>query len=176
MATLTPLAKGLIGLTIIGGVVSAVWNLGLKEHFAGAPAATGGSVATGSAVQSIAVPPTLPTAVPPASTSRPAPAAVPPAPTAVPAAATQVAPAAGAQALTAAESSEKGRQLLEAGNYAQARIFLEQAVKMGDGPAACRLGEMTLKGQGGIAADRDKSASLFQLAQSRGMICFASGQ
>ena len=34
MATLTPLAKGLIGLAVIGGMVSAVWNLGLKDYLA----------------------------------------------------------------------------------------------------------------------------------------------
>ena len=174
MATPTPLAKGLIGLAVIGGMVSAVWNLGLKDYLA----ADNGASQASAANQAISAtpPPGNATAV-----AVPAPpSAVPPAPTSVPAAPatpTQAISAAPTgQPLTAAESGEKGRQLLEAGNHAQARIFLEQAVKMGDGPAACRLGEMTLKGQGGLAADRDKSASLFQLAQSRGMICFASGQ
>ncbi len=168
MATLTPLAKGLIGLAVIGGMASAVWHLGLKEQMTGSAAVTGAppSPAPGTA-QTVAMPAPVPA---------PPPIAVPPAPTSgpVPPAAAPLAPS--GQPLTAAESGEKGRQLLDAGNYAHARIFLEQAVKMGDGPAACRLGEMTLKGQGGIVADRDKSASLFQLAQSRGMICFASGQ
>ena len=68
------------------------------------------------------------------------------------------------------------RKLLAAGNFAQARVHLEQAVQGGDGAAACHLGEMTLKGQGGIPASQEKAASLFQLAQSRNIICFASGQ
>ena len=46
----------------------------------------------------------------------------------------------------------------------------------GSGAAACLLGEMTLKGQGGIVADQEKSAALFQLAQSRNTICFAPAQ
>jgi TPR repeat protein len=62
------------------------------------------------------------------------------------------------------------------GDFAQARKHLEAAVNAGDGGAACLLGEMTLKGQGGISANQDASAKLFQLAQSRGSICFASGQ
>ncbi|MBK6906978.1 MAG: hypothetical protein IPH08_07780 [Rhodocyclaceae bacterium] len=168
MATLTPLAKGLIGLAVIGGMASAVWNLGLKDYMAAAtvaapvPATPPSTPATGT--QAAVAVPVPPTAVSPAPTSGSAVAVEP-----------VLAPTEG-KAITAAESGEKGRQLLDAGNYAHARIFLEQAVKMGDGPAACRLGEMTLKGQGGLIADRDKSASLFQLAQSRGMICFASGQ
>ena len=56
------------------------------------------------------------------------------------------------------------------------RWFLEQAVQGGDAGAACHLGEMTLKGQGGITADQDAAAKLFQLAQSRNTICFAPGQ
>ena len=76
--------------------------------------------------------------------------------------------------MTAADNAEAGRKLLESGNPAQARIHLEQAVQGGDASAACLLGEMTLKGQGGITASQDKAASLFQLAQSRGNICFAS--
>ena len=39
MATLTPLAKGLIGLAVIGGMASAVWNLGLKDYMAAATVA-----------------------------------------------------------------------------------------------------------------------------------------
>ncbi len=49
-------------------------------------------------------------------------------------------------------------------------------VKDGDGASACLLGEMTLKGQGGIRANQDEAARLFQLAQSRNIICFASGK
>ena len=166
MATLTPLSKGLIGLAVIGAVVSAVWNLGLKEYMTkdAAPVSRPGPAAdpapAASAPQQQAAP--LPAPIPPAAAEV---SAVPPVPSS----------AATGKALTAAESGEKGRQYLDAADYSRARIFLEQAVKMGDGPAACHLGEMTLKGKGGIVADREKSAALFQLAQSRGMICFASG-
>ena len=69
-----------------------------------------------------------------------------------------------------------GRKLLDTGDHAQARIYLEQAVKGGDGAAACLLGEMTLKGQGGIPANQEKAASLFQLAQAKNIICFASSK
>ena len=65
---------------------------------------------------------------------------------------------------------------MESGDFAQARQHLEQAVQGGDAGAACHLGEMTLKGQGGIKADQDAAAKLFQLAQSRNTICFAPGQ
>lgn len=163
MARLTPLSKGLIGLAVIGGVVSVVWNLGLKETMNQTANPT--SPATAPAAAPIAVTPPAPGPVPVA-----APVAVPPAPTSEPAV-----PAPAGKAISAAESGEKGRQYLDAGDYARARIYLEQAVKMGDGPAACHLGEMTLKGQGGIAANQEKSAELFRLAQARGMICFASG-
>ena len=78
--------------------------------------------------------------------------------------------------MSAAEHAEAGRKLLESGNPAQARVHLEQAVQGGDASAACLLGEMTLKGQGGLVANHDKAAALFQLAQSRDTICFASGQ
>jgi TPR repeat protein len=78
--------------------------------------------------------------------------------------------------MTPAEHAEKGRQLIESGNFAQARTHLELAVQGGDAGAACHLGEMTLKGQGGIAADQAAAAQLFQLAQSRNAICFAPGQ
>ena len=48
-------------------------------------------------------------------------------------------------------------------DFAQARSHLEQAVQGGDAGAACHLGEMTLKGQGGLKADQDAAAKLFQL-------------
>ena len=35
MARLTPLAKGLITITILGGATAAVWHLGLKDMLAG---------------------------------------------------------------------------------------------------------------------------------------------
>ena len=68
-----------------------------------------------------------------------------------------------------------GRKAMSAGDFGQARKHLEAAVNAGDGGAACLLGEMTLKGQGGITANQEASAKLFQLAQSRGSICFTSG-
>lgn len=82
----------------------------------------------------------------------------------------------GAPKLSAADNAERGRQLLEQGDFAQARVHLEQAVKDGDGSAACHLGDMTLKGQGGLSANQEQAAKLFQLAQSRNVICFAPGQ
>ena len=78
--------------------------------------------------------------------------------------------------LSPAESSEKGRKLMDSGNYVDARFYLEQAVKGGDGAAACLLGELHLKGLGGLEASHDKAASLFQIAQSKNIICFASGR
>lgn len=81
-----------------------------------------------------------------------------------------------ATGLSAESNAETGRTLLASGNHAQARIHLEQAVRDGSGAAACLLGEMTLKGQGGIVADQEKSAALFQLAQSRNTICFTPAQ
>jgi TPR repeat protein len=78
--------------------------------------------------------------------------------------------------LSPAENAELGRKLLESGNFGQARVHLEQAVKGGDGGAACHLGDMTLKGQGGITASQEKAASLFQLAQFHNIICFASSK
>lgn len=158
MASLTPLSKGLIGLAVVGAMASAVWHLGLKERL------------------------DANTQAPPAASSTPAPQQAPsplapPAPATSPAPST--APAAGtaqASRLSAADNAEIGRKLLDSGDFAQARVHLEQAVRDGDGGAACHLGEMTLKGQGGLTANQEKAASLFQLAQSRNIICFASGK
>jgi hypothetical protein len=150
MASLTPLSKGLIGLAVVGAMASAVWNLVLKERFA-AP------------VQPV---PVSTAGAPSETATMPSPPALdPPQP-----------PATNGPSLSAAEHSEKGRKLLDGGDVVQARAHLEQAVKDGDGAAACLLGEMTLKGQGGISANQDKAAVLFQLAQSRNVICFASGK
>lgn len=162
MASLTPLSKGLIGMAVIGAMASAVWNLALKERFASPDPS---SAATTKATT-------------PASTDTPA-ATVTPSP-ATPAT-SPVEPAAPATpvssgVLSAAEHAEKGRKLMEGSEFAQARDHLEQAVKGGDAGAACLLGEMTLKGQGGITADQEAAAKLFQLAQSRNTICFAAGQ
>lgn len=152
MASLTPLSKGLIGLAVVGAMASVVWHLVLKERF--------GAGAT-SDWQS--------TSVPTSSTTNSAPQTPTISPTVSPA---LPADAAG----SAAENSEMGRKLMVNGDFAQARKHLEAAVNAGDGAAACLLGEMTLKGQGGIAANQEASAKLFQLAQSRGSICFAIGQ
>jgi TPR repeat protein len=150
MASLTPLSKGLLGLAVVGAMASAVWHLGLKEKLAG------------NATQANAT-----TSVPQdAAVKSPTPA---------------IAPMVQDTNLTngkasGLENAELGRKLLDTGDYAKARTHLEVAVQAGDAGAACHLGEMTLKGQGGINANQEKAAALFQLAQSRGAICFASGK
>ncbi|MBP6719446.1 MAG: hypothetical protein KA173_11320 [Rhodoferax sp.] len=164
MASLTPLSKGLIGLAVVGAMASAVWHLGLKEKVQDAMG-TAPPTTEAPAVQ--ATPPAAPAVV-----TTQAPATTRPQSTPLPA---NTAPAS-ASGMTAADNAEAGRKLLESGNPAQARIHLEQAVQGGDASAACLLGEMTLKGQGGLVANHDKAAALFQLAQSRNTICFASGQ
>ena len=182
MASLTPLSKGLIALAVIGGMASAVWHLGLKEKVGGdatsflaslttlKPAA---EASTPAAPTTIAPPVQMAPAVVQAETPAP-----PPVPTTPPAPQKAEAPAP-ASTLSPAEISENaeaGRKAMAAGDFAKARKHLELAVQGGDGAAACLLGEMTLKGQGGIAANQEKAASLFQLAQTRSIICFASGQ
>ena len=161
MASLTPLSKGLIAVVIVGAMASAVWHLGLKDWMK----AREGDAPVISTSQPAAVPeppaPAAPITVSPAPA--PAPIVEPPPP-----AATNTAQ----PALSAAANAEAGRKLLEAGNAKEARPRLEQAVQDGDGSAACLLGDMTLKGQGGLAASQEKAAALFQLAQSRGSICF----
>lgn len=154
MASLTPLSKGLIGLAVLGGMASAVWHLALKERWA-EHAATSQSSVPVSAPNTVVTPAQLPpaNATPASPTTLPAPGKA-----------------------NAAESAELGRKLLDKGDYAQARGHLETAVQAGDAGAACHLGDMTLKGQGGISANQEKAAALFQLAQSRGAICFASGK
>lgn len=152
MASLTPLSKGLIGLAVVGAMASAVWNFALKERFAEpavAPAAS--ENANNEAPAAI---------VTPAQDSQ---------------AQSPAAPNSG-DGLSAADHAEQGRKLMESQDFAQARGHLEQAVKGGDAGAACLLGEMTLKGQGGLTANQDAAAKLFQLAQSRNTICFAAGQ
>jgi TPR repeat protein len=153
MASLTPLSKGLIALAVVGAMASAVWHLVLKERMSGE--ATSEWQSTSAPVAA------TPNA---ASTST----------------ATATAPTLANQTPTfsgsAMENFEIGRKLMASGDFAQARKHLEAAVNAGDGAAACLLGEMTLKGQGGIVANQDASAKLFQLAQSRGSICFATGQ
>ena len=153
MASLTPLSKGLIGLAVVGAMASAVWHLVLKERFGTPPISATTSTS-----------PTTPdTSV--ISTPR-----------STPPAASEPVVATGGSDLSAAEHAELGRQLLESGDFAQARAHLLLAVQGGNAGAACHLGEMTLKGQGGIPADQEAAAKLFQLAQSRNTICFAPGQ
>lgn len=167
MASLTPLSKGLIGLAVVGAMASAVWHLGLKERMQGyLGTAQQAPTAEAPAVQA------SPKAAP-AVVDTTAPAAKP---DSVPMPANAARTKTQASSMTAAENTEAGRKLLESGNHDKARIHLEQAVQGGDGGAACLLGEMTLKGQGGLATNQEKAAALFQLAQSRNIICFASGQ
>ena len=182
MASLTPLSKGLIALAVIGGMASAVWHLGLKERVGGDATSFLASLTTLKPAAEPSAPAASPTIAPPvkmapgvAQVDTPA---SPPVSTA-PATAQKVETPAPAPTLSPAEVSENaeaGRKAMAAGDFAKARVHLERAVQGGDGAAACLLGEMTLKGQGGIAASQEQAASLFQLAQSRSIICFASGQ
>lgn len=188
MASLTPLSKGLIALAVVGAMASAAWHLGLKEKLGDAPVLRSPpSVAAGTQTPSTVTAPadepgaapgmTLPAspgmAVTAPEPEQPVPRNTPePAPTPAPAPERQT-PSAG---MSPAEHAELGRKLLESQDFQKARVQLEQAVQGGDGGAACHLGEMHLKGQGGLPVNRDKAASLFQLAQSRNTICFASGQ
>lgn len=159
MASLTPLSKGLIGLAVIGAMASAVWNFALKDRF-GAEA-----------------PPSTATSTSPPRTETPATNVIstPPNTPATPSEAPTISNNSGGS-LSPAEHAQQGRKLMESGDFAEARGHLEQAVQGGDAGAACHLGEMTLKGQGGLTADQDAAAKLFQLAQSRNTICFAPGQ
>ena len=176
MVTLTPLSKGLIGLAVIGAVASAIWHLALKDtvsEWTGTPPATTESAAPPAAPSAPPIAAVVPTPAPPPA----APPVIEP-PSTPPVVSPKAEPVKTEQEihLSPAESSEKGRKLMDSGNYADARLYLEQAVKGGDGAAACLLGEMTLKGLGGIEASHDKAASLFQIAQSKNIICFASGR
>jgi TPR repeat protein len=165
MASLTPLSKGLIALAVVGAVASAVWHLGLKGWLRAESASPSQSGTTTPVIPR----PSLPSSMAGGATSAPN-AVDPPSHKAV---APLSAPVNG---LSPAENSETGRKLLDSGDFAQARIHLEQAVNAGDGAAACHLGEMTLKGQGGIQANHEQAASLFRFAQSQNIICFASGK
>jgi TPR repeat protein len=162
MASLTPLSKGLIGLAVVGAMASAVWHLVLKERMGGGPASDWQTSSTPTQTLPNS---TLPTSAPALQTPT---TAAPNPPTAA-----AITPISGQ---SATENFDTGRKLMANGDFAQARKHLEAAVNAGDGAAACLVGEMTLKGQGGIPANQDAAAKLFQLAQSRGSICFASGQ
>ena len=183
MASLTPLSKGLIALAVIGGMASAVWHLGLKEKVGGDAASFIASLAVSKPAAEVSAP-VAPTIAPPVQMApavvqaeTPVPPSVsstPPAPQKVEALAPT--PVSTLSPAEISENAEAGRKAMVAGDFAKARKHLELAVQGGDGAAACLLGEMTLKGQGGIAANQEKAASLFQLAQTRSIICFASGQ
>lgn len=187
MATLTPLSKGLIGLAVVGAVASAFWHLGLKDWVA-----DGTFSKPSSSITVTAPPPSNAVVATPATTAASSPAQNPasvvsPSPqpvenrpaksptTPAPAASNPAAASAGNNR-SPADNGEIGRKFLDNGDFAQARIYLEQAVQGGDGASACRLGEMTLKGQGGIPADQEKAARLFLIAQSKNIICFAMGK
>ena len=183
MASLTPLSKGLIALAVIGGMASAVWHLGLKEKVGGDAASFLGALTASKPVVEASTQKAPTTIAPPVQMAPAAVQAETPAPP-PPASSTPVTPQnvenpVAEPKLSPAEVSENaeaGRKAMAAGDFAKARKHLELAVQGGDGAAACLLGEMTLKGQGGIAANQEKAASLFQLAQSRSIICFASGR
>jgi hypothetical protein len=157
MANLTPLSKGIIGLAVVGAMASVVWHLVLKERVSGIDVATWkkqflpGSTAS------------EPSARPPQNANAPAPAA-------------DAAPVKEPTPDRVSGAYETGRRLMASGNLDEARKHLEIATREGSGAAACLLGEMTLRGQGGIPASLDASAQLFQLAQSRGNICFSTNK
>lgn len=159
MASLTPLSKGLIGLAVVGAMASAVWHLVLKERIGGGALSEWPSTSTAPAPAPAPMPAPMPAPTPNSASQSP--------PLAL-----QSSKAVG----SATENFETGRKLMAAGDFVLARKHLEAAVNAGNGAAACLLGEMTLKGQAGIIANQDASAKLFQLAQSRGSICFATGQ
>ena len=169
MASLTPLSKGLIALAVLGGMASAVWHLGLKEKLGDL---TAGQAQPASPATVVTPPATATPAEPaPASPGRPKSATSDSA-----SASPKLLESGASSKLSASQNAEMGRKLMDLGNFVQARPHLEAAVQGGDGGAACHLGEMTLNGQGGLAANQEQAAKLFQLAQSRGSICFASGQ
>ena len=176
MASLTPLSKGIIGLAIVGAMASAVWHLALKERFAAkadpAPTAVPSTATTGTAAVAVPAPQPVPDV-----TTTPSPPALPAPTAAAPAASPALPPPTPAPSNNASADSnaEQGRQALSRGDFAQARKHLELAVRDGNGAAACLLGDMTLKGQGGIPANQEKAAALYQTAQARNTICFAAG-
>lgn len=174
MASLTPLSKGLIGLAVVGAMASAVWHLVLKERMGGGATAEWQAAPAATAPSPNAAQP-APTPAEPVHAGQAPTMASPNVPNGLGTAVTTP-----DGSLSAAEHFEAGRKLMASGDFAQARPHLETALNSGDsavnGAAACLLGEMTLKGQGGITANREASAKLFLLAQSRGSICFATGQ
>lgn len=164
MASLTPLSKGLIALAVVGGMASAIWHLALKDYL-NPPADVGATATIQEPSMDLEPPQSEP--LPQAPMQPDVPAATKPDPMPAPSAVSSTDP--NADTMT-------GRSLIQKGEFAQARPYLERAVKNGSGAAACLLGEMTLQGQGGIPANQDAAARLFQQAQSHEIICFAPGQ
>jgi hypothetical protein len=182
MASLTGLSKAIIALAVIGVVGATVWQLGFKNRPGGAapmaaqpaPKSPSTPALAGAARPAPAAPAAAPVPVPAPVAAAPPPAApmapAPPPKAAVPTPEPVAAPA--APRVSTAEDAEAGRKYLHNGEFNLARVHLERAVKGGDAASACHLGEMTLAGQGGIVANRDKAAELFRVAQAGGVICF----
>ena len=177
MASLTRLSRTLLYVAVIGGMASAAWHLALKDRFSGKAEAPEASVSQPAAEplpsalgQAPSVVPTTPEATPmPSLAQRPAPP--PPEPAVV-----QPLPEPSSTSnMTAAQHAERGRQMVERKKFEEARPHLETAIEQGDGGSACHLGDMFLKGQGGLVPSPGQAARLYQLAQSRGIICFSAG-
>lgn len=166
MARLTPLSKGLLALIVIGAAGSAAWNLALKDMPLDKLASSLGDLVRKQMGKTEAAPAPAPKAVVPA-TPVPAPAAAP-APSQPAPAAAEPAPASGRSVDSLVE---EGRRLAAAGDYAKARKTLDEAVRQGSGAAACMLGDLVMKGQGG-AADPARAGELFRIAQAKGSLCF----
>lgn len=169
MARLTPLSKALVAVIVIGAAGSAAWNLALKDMDLGKLPASISDIVRKQMGKAESVPaPTASPAPAPAVPATPAPSATP-APTPAPKAA-DPAPSSGrsAEALV-----EEGRRLAAAGDFVRARKPLEEAVQLGNGAAACMLGDLVMKGQGG-AADPARAGELFRIAQAKGSLCFGN--
>ena len=169
MARLTPLSKALVAVIVIGAAGSAAWNLALKDMNLGSLPASISDLVRKQMDKAESVPtPTASPAPAPAEAATPAPSATS-APTPAPMAA-DPAPASGrsADALV-----EEGRRLAAAGDFVRARKPLEEAVQLGNGAAACMLGDLVMKGQGGTA-DPARAGELFRIAQAKGSRCFGN--
>lgn len=169
MARLTPLSKALVAVIVIGAAGSAAWNLALKDMDLGKLPASISDIVRKQMGKAESVPaPTASPAPAPAVPATPAPSATP-APTPAPKAA-DPAPSSG---LSAEALVEEGRRLAAAGDFVRARKPLEEAVQLGNGAAACMLGDLVMKGQGG-AADPARAGELFRIAQAKGSLCFGN--
>lgn len=184
MATLTPLSirliRGLVIVAVLGAMGSAAWHLALKDRFSGNAEVPQSSVsqptaeplpsAPGQGPSVVTTPSTAPEAPPsPSLAQRPTP------PEPEPAVVQPLPEPSSSSSMTAAQHAERGRQLVERKRFEEARPHLETAIEQGDGGSACHLGDMFLKGQGGLVPSPGQAARLYQLAQSRGIICFSAG-